>query len=61
MDTLCNFFHRRMSDSTIESVCMKCFQTIARGNNESEIREKEKTHSCVSLKELHQRWSEVRE
>jgi hypothetical protein len=56
MDTLGKFFHRMMQDSTIESVCMKCFQTIAKGKNEAEIREMEKVHSCTPLRELHRRW-----
>jgi hypothetical protein len=56
MDTLGKFFHRTMPDSTLESFCMKCFQTIARGKNEDEIMEIEKVHSCTSLWEVHRRW-----
>jgi hypothetical protein len=55
MDTFGKFFHRIMQDSTIESVCMKCFQTIAQGRNETEIREIEKVHSCTPLREFHRR------
>jgi hypothetical protein len=58
MKTLGNFFHRRMSDSTVESICMKCFQTIARGENEFKITEIEMEHSCTSLKERQQHWRE---
>ena len=56
MEHLGKFFHRTMPDSTLESVCMKCFQTIARGRNEEETSEQEEMHSCVSLTEVHQRW-----
>jgi hypothetical protein len=61
METLSNFFHRTTPDSTIESICTRCFQTIARGKNEAEIVEVEKVHSCTPLRELHQRWRGARE
>jgi hypothetical protein len=61
MNTLGNFFHRTMPDSTIESVCTQCFRTIARGKDEAEIMEKERAHSCTPLSELHERWSKAQE
>jgi hypothetical protein len=61
METSGKFFHRTMPDSTIESVCMKCFQTIVRGKNETEIVEIEKAHSCTPLSEVHQRWRVMQE
>jgi hypothetical protein len=56
MEHLGKFFHRTMPDSTLESVCMKCFQTIARGKNEAEVMEIERVHSCTPLREVHRRW-----
>jgi hypothetical protein len=61
METLARFFHRTMSDSTIESVCMRCFQTIAKGKSEFDVREMESVHSCVPLRELHHHLREARE
>jgi hypothetical protein len=61
MDTLGKFFHRTMPDSSIESVCLQCFQTIARGRNEAEVMEIEKAHRCTPLEELHRRWGVAEE
>ena len=40
--------HRRNSDGTWDSICKRCFLTIAHGRTEGELAEGEKTHVCNS-------------
>ena len=39
-------------DSTIDVICTKCYQTIARGKHETDCGD-EVEHACVPLEELH--------
>ena len=40
-------FARRLNrDSSIDSICVKCYQTIATGNSEVELIARERTHVC---------------
>jgi len=54
MTTTANFFYRENSDSTIDSICPRCFQTIASGRILNELKGAEQEHTCFSLEELHQ-------
>jgi hypothetical protein len=40
------FPHRHNPDGTIDSICAKCFVTVATSRKESELEEAEKTHDC---------------
>ncbi len=40
------FAHRRNPDATIDSICTKCYQTIASENNETKLIAREEGHSC---------------
>jgi len=40
------FSHRRNTDGTVDSVCHKCFATIAKERNESDLELKESAHHC---------------
>jgi hypothetical protein len=40
--------HRRNRDGTWDSICKKCFLTVAHCKTESELAASEKTHVCNS-------------
>jgi hypothetical protein len=40
------FAHRYTEDDLIESICMTCFLTVARSQNEQEMRKNEGGHAC---------------
>jgi len=40
------FHHRLYADGTIDSICLSCFLTAARAENEADLRELEATHRC---------------
>ena len=40
------FSHRENRDGTIDSICPKCFATIATSSLESELEQKEHEHHC---------------
>jgi hypothetical protein len=44
--TLTPFAHRRNQDASIDSICTKCFQTIASENSELELTDHEEHHLC---------------
>jgi hypothetical protein len=41
-----NFPHRHNSDGTVDSICVKCFSTIATDRDETALREFEQHHVC---------------
>jgi hypothetical protein len=41
--------HRRNDNGTWDSICLGCFQTIARAKSETELREQEFEHVCFPL------------
>jgi len=47
MTTPMPFAHRRNPDTSIDSICTTCFQTIANENNETKLIEHEERHLCV--------------
>ena len=40
------FPHRRNKDESFDSICLKCFATVARANSESELEQYDKLHVC---------------
>ena len=40
------FHHRLYADGTIDSICLSCFLTAARAENEADLRELEAAHQC---------------
>ena len=46
MTTFISFARRRKEDCTIDSVCTRCYQTIATDRNESKLVEAEEAHFC---------------
>lgn len=40
------FAHRKNSDASIDSICTKCFQTVATEDNESKLTAYEEHHLC---------------
>jgi hypothetical protein len=56
MTTTANYFYRENPDSTIDSICPRCFQTIASGQILDELKGVEEEHRCSSLEELHRQY-----
>jgi hypothetical protein len=46
MTTFISFARRHKEDSTVDSVCTRCYQTIATDRNESKLVEAEEAHFC---------------
>ncbi len=46
------FPRRRNQDGSIDSICTKCFRTIASRTSEAHLAEEEKRHSC-QIPDLH--------
>ena len=42
------FPHRRNKDGSFDSICLKCFATVASHKTEEELKEQDKVHVCVS-------------
>jgi hypothetical protein len=51
MNTFLGFVHRINADSTVDSICMKCFQTVTVGKSELDLVRAEQVHSCAPLYE----------
>ena len=43
-----NFPHRRDRDGLYDSICPRCFATVARSKPEAELEELERSHICHS-------------
>lgn len=43
------FPHRRNADGTYDSICTKCFVTVASTNNEADLLKAEEAHICSGL------------
>lgn len=50
------FVRRVNRDSTIDSICTRCFRTIATDKDEIPLVNAEKTHTCGHLKEVNQQY-----
>ena len=46
MTTFISFARRRNPDSTVDSICTRCYQTIASGDSEASLATAEEGHSC---------------
>ena len=46
MTSVISFARRRNQDSTVDSICTRCYQTIASGNSEANLAAAEEVHSC---------------
>jgi len=46
MTTFTAFAHRRNHDSSFDSICTKCFNTIASADSELKLIPHEEQHSC---------------
>jgi hypothetical protein len=44
-----NFPHRRNEDGTFDSICARCFITVATENKETDLSNWERTHVCSGL------------
>jgi hypothetical protein len=40
------FPHRRNKDGSFDSICLKCFATVASHMTQEELKELDKTHTC---------------
>jgi hypothetical protein len=40
------FKHQKNPDGTWDSICLRCFATIARAEQEEELAQPEMTHNC---------------
>lgn len=49
MPTTSSFARRRNHDGSIDSICYKCFRTVASAHTEAELQWAEKQHDCVPL------------
>jgi len=43
------FSHRHNSDRTYDSICHKCFRTIATETAEADLRHHELQHNCITF------------
>jgi hypothetical protein len=41
------FPHRRNKDGSFNSICLKCFATVASHMTEEELKDQDKNHVCV--------------
>jgi hypothetical protein len=55
MTSFISFARRRNQDSTIDSICTKCYQTIASGINDSSLTSAEESHLCDLNAEMDRR------
>jgi hypothetical protein len=46
MTSFISFARRWNENSTIDSICTRCYQTIASGDNEDALEGAERDHSC---------------
>jgi hypothetical protein len=46
MTSFISFARRKNENSTIDSICTRCYQTIASGDNEDALEGAERGHSC---------------
>ena len=46
MTSFISFARRRNNDSTIDSICKRCYQTIANEESEASLEFAEKGHAC---------------
>lgn len=46
MTTFVSFARRQNHDSSIDSICTKCYQTVARARTVSELVASEENHRC---------------
>jgi hypothetical protein len=46
MTTFISFARRHNADTTIDSICTRCYQTIASGQDETDLTNVEQSHSC---------------
>jgi hypothetical protein len=54
MTTFVSFARRKNRDSSIDSICTKCYQTIASASSERELLIAEEIHSCDPNGEFNQ-------
>jgi hypothetical protein len=46
MTSFITFARRRREDSTVDTICTRCCQTVANDSNEAGLIEAERTHYC---------------
>ena len=42
-----SFAHRLNSDSSVDSICTRCYQTVASDNHEPNLESAEASHECA--------------
>ena len=52
MITVVPFAHRRNPDASFDSICTKCFQTIASEDSEGKLFAHEEGHTCDPIYEI---------
>lgn len=60
MQVIGDFARRENSDSTVDLICTRCFQTIAHGSNEKAFEDARKNHKCDPLSEQHRRFAQAK-
>jgi hypothetical protein len=59
MTTFISFARRQNRDATVDSICTRCYQTIASSNNANDLAVHEATHRCDINGEFNQHEQEV--
>ena len=59
MNTIPRFTKRRNKDSSMDSICTKCLQTIASAGSEEELAEHEEKHFCNPHAEVTRMWFDM--
>lgn len=57
MTSFVSFARRQNHDSSVDSICTKCYQTIASAENESGLAALEQSHHCSPYGEFNQDWT----
>ncbi len=55
MQSFISFAHRRNYDSTVDSICARCYQTIANGESYVTLSGAEENHLCDPNAEIDRR------
>lgn len=43
---IATFSYRQKEDGSVESICLLCYLTVAKGHNKKELEQQEREHVC---------------
>ncbi len=52
MTSFISFARKRKEDSTFDSICTRCYETVAKGTSEAGVYEAEQAHFCESAERI---------